>query len=142
MGRRAKPAKVKAKAKRPLIGKAPTKGAARVHELEKRLAETSALLQEKDRALTEAWDQQTATSEILRIISRSPTDLAPVARAIAERAGRLCDCTYTAVFRFDGELIHWVAARGASSAQEEALRGGLAAVGGPRDARRQDDPRG
>ena len=80
-------------------------------------------LQAKDRELTTALDQQTATSEILRVISSSPTDLEPVARAIADSAGRLCECTYSAVFRFDGELIHWVAARGTSGGQEEALRG-------------------
>jgi signal transduction histidine kinase len=70
----------------------------------------------------EALERQMATSEILRVISQSPTDLTPVARAIAENAARLCETTYTAVFRFDGELIHWVAAKGASAAQEEALR--------------------
>src|SRR5262245_36484882 len=70
----------------------------------------------------EALQEQTATSDILRVIGQSPTDLTPVARAIAENAARLCETTYTAVFRFDGELIHWVAAKGASAAQEEALR--------------------
>src|SRR5262249_34884531 len=96
---------------------------------EKRLAESlkreeasGQILREKDRALTEAWDQQTATSEILRVIRHSPTDLAPVAQAIAESAARLCECTYVGVFRFDGVLIHWIAARGASAAQEETLR--------------------
>ncbi len=104
MGRRAKPAKVRAKAKRPLVRKAPTNGAARVHELEKRLAEsrerekaTGALLQEKNRALTEAQaqntetrEQQTATSEILRVIAGSPTDVRPVFAAVAASAARLC----------------------------------------------------
>ena len=75
------------------------------------------------RELTEAWEQQTATSEILRVISRSPTSLEPTAQAIADSAGRLCSCAYSAVFRFDGELIHWVAARGASGVQVDALRG-------------------
>jgi two-component system, NtrC family, sensor kinase len=86
-------------------------------------------LQEKNRALTEAHaqvtealEQQTATSEILRVISSSPTDLQPVAQAIADSASRLCDCTFVGVFGFDGELIHWVAARDASAAKEEALR--------------------
>jgi two-component system, NtrC family, sensor kinase len=73
-------------------------------------------------ALAEALEQQRTTSEILRVISRSPDDLQPVAQAIADSATRLCRCTYAAVFRFDGELIHWVAARGMSTEQEEALR--------------------
>jgi Double zinc ribbon len=63
------------------------------------------------RSLTEALDQQTATSEILRVISRSPTALEPVAQTIADSAGRLCNCAFSAVFRFDGELIHWLAVK-------------------------------
>jgi len=92
MRRRAKPAKVKAEAKRPLARKAPKKEAPRIHELEERLAE--------------ALEQQTATSEILRVISTSPTDVQPVFDMIAKNAQRLCDGHFCAVFRFDGELIH------------------------------------
>jgi signal transduction histidine kinase len=117
MGRHAKPAKVKAKAKRPLVRKAPTKGAARVQELEKRLAETSALLQEKDRALTEAraqvtetLEQQTATSEILRVISSSPTDVQPVFEAVAESAARLCEAPDVSIFVQEADHLR-VAAR-------------------------------
>jgi two-component system, NtrC family, sensor kinase len=58
----------------------------------------------------------------LRVVSRSPGDLQPVAQAIADSACRLCSCAYAGVFRFDGELIHWVAARGVSPEQEDALR--------------------
>src|SRR5262249_52040229 len=60
-------------------------------------------------ALTESLEQQTATSEILDVISRSPTELQPVFDAIAERAVRLCDALFGSVYRFDGELIHMVA---------------------------------
>jgi GAF domain-containing protein len=73
-------------------------------------------LQEKNRALTqahaqvtEALDQQTATSEILRVISSSPTDVQPVFDAIVTSAVRLCDARFANVFQLDGEVVHLVA---------------------------------
>ena len=45
----------------------------------------------RNRDLTEALDQQGATSEILRVMSASPTDVQPVFEAIAESAQRLCE---------------------------------------------------
>jgi len=73
-------------------------------------------LQEKNRALTEshaqvteALEQQTATGEILRVISRSQTDVQPVFDSIAESSLRLCGALFSSVYRFDGELVHMVA---------------------------------
>src|SRR5262245_24105556 len=63
-------------------------------------------LQAKNASLTEALEQQTATSEILRVISRSPTDVQPVFDTIAEAAFRLCGGLPSGVYRFDGDLIH------------------------------------
>jgi two-component system, NtrC family, sensor kinase len=63
----------------------------------------------RNRELTEALDQQTATSEILGVISSSPTDIQPVFDAIARSATGLCEASNTGVFRFDGDLIHLVA---------------------------------
>ena len=69
-------------------------------------------LQEKNQALTQAHaqvteslDQQTATAEILRVISQSPTDIQPVFDAIASTAVRLCESNYGVVHRFDGTNI-------------------------------------
>ena len=80
-------------------------------------------LQEKNRALTdanaqvtEALDQQTATSEILRVISGSPTDVQPVFNAILESAVHLCDATIAGVYRLDGERLEQVAAHNATPA--------------------------
>src|SRR5262249_15519408 len=73
-------------------------------------------LQEKNRALTEAHaqvtealEQQTATAEILRVISSSPTDIQPIFDTIVENAGRLCSAEWAAVYRFEGEIAHFVA---------------------------------
>jgi GAF domain-containing protein len=66
-------------------------------------------LQARNGALSEALDQQTATSEILRVISQSPTDVQPVFDTILRNAVALSGALYGAVFRFDGELIHLVA---------------------------------
>jgi GAF domain-containing protein/anti-sigma regulatory factor (Ser/Thr protein kinase) len=66
-------------------------------------------LQERNRDLTEALAQQTATSEILRVISSSPTDLKPVFETILANATRLCSTRNAGLFRFDGELLHFAA---------------------------------
>src|SRR5262249_26169637 len=66
---------------------------------------------------------QTATSEILRVISSSPTDLQPVFDTIAEHAMRLCSALHGVVLRFDGELVHLVALANASPEAGDALRG-------------------
>jgi two-component system, NtrC family, sensor kinase len=69
-------------------------------------------LQEKNRALTaahaqvtEALEQQTATSEILRAISASPTDLQGVLDTVAASAARLCDSVDAQIFRVDGTML-------------------------------------
>src|SRR5215470_13997593 len=73
-------------------------------------------LQEKNRALTQAHaqvteslDRQTATAEILRVISGSPTDVQPIFDAIVRSASRLCGGEWAIVTRYDGELLHLAA---------------------------------
>jgi len=70
----------------------------------------------------EALEQQTATAEILRVISSSPADIQPVVDAIAAKAQDLCQAKTGAVFRFDGELIHVVAAHSFNLEAVEAHR--------------------
>ena len=63
----------------------------------------------RNRDLSEALEQQTATSEILRVISSSPTDLQPVFETILANATRLCGTRNAGLYRFDGELLHFAA---------------------------------
>jgi len=65
-------------------------------------------LQTRNAEITEALEQQTATSEILRVISSSPTDVQPVFNTIAESAARLCGGLRAWVMRYDGELCQLV----------------------------------
>jgi GAF domain-containing protein len=78
-------------------------------------------LEARNRALTEALEQQTATSEILRVISSSPTDVQPVFDAIARSAVSLCEGSFAGVDRFDGKLIHRVAQHNIRPKGKEAL---------------------
>src|SRR5258705_290899 len=67
---------------------------------------------ELQRSLTEALDQQTATAEILLVISSSPADAQPVFDMIAESAARLCEAQYCFVYRFEAQLLHFAAHHG------------------------------
>ncbi len=89
-------------------------------------------LEARNRDLTVALEQQTATSEILRVISSSPTDAQPVFETIARNALRLCDGRFSAVFRSDGRLIHMVAQQNFSAgALEHAGRVYPTPIDGP-----------
>ncbi len=69
-------------------------------------------LQARNADLTEALEQQTATSEILRVISGSPTDLQPVLDAVAENAARLCGAADANIFQVEDEFLVLVTTRG------------------------------
>jgi GAF domain-containing protein len=101
MDRRAKPKKGKAETKRPLARESPKEPVGN-RDVEKRLAEALGQLQTRNRELAEAHEQQTATSEILRIISQSPTELQPVLDAVAANAARVCGATDALIMRVAG----------------------------------------
>jgi GAF domain-containing protein len=77
-------------------------------------------LEDRNRQLTEALDQQTATSEILRVIASSPTDIQPVLDTVAENAARLCEATDATIWRIDGESLRSVAHFGARALEMAA----------------------
>ena len=79
-------------------------------------------VQARTRELTEALEQQTATSAILRVISTSPTDVQPVFETIVRNAVALCGSLFANVFRFDGELLHFVASHNVDPDYVELLR--------------------
>jgi signal transduction histidine kinase len=76
--------------------------------LKERHGRLEAEIKARKRDLTEALEQQTATSEILRVISGSPTDVRPVFDTIVRSAVRLCDARFALVFRLDGDNVHLV----------------------------------
>ena len=82
--------------------------------LERKVEERTRELAEANAELTQALGQQTATSEVLKLISRSTFDLATVLQALIENATQLCDATRGHIFTFDGGLLHFAAAYGAT----------------------------
>jgi adenylate cyclase len=61
------------------------------------------------RELNEALQQQTATSEVLQVISSSPGDLEPVFATMLDKAVSICDAKFGNIHRWDGEALHWIA---------------------------------
>ena len=72
--------------------------------------------------LRESLQEQTATSEVLRVISNSPGDLQPVFEAVLEKAVRICDATFGEVFSVDDGKIRLVAFHNTPVSFVEALK--------------------
>jgi signal transduction histidine kinase len=76
-------------------------------------------LRQRTADLTESLEQQTATSEVLRVISSSPGDLEPVFNAMLENAARICEANFGVMFRFDDEVSYVVATMNLPPAVDE-----------------------
>src|SRR5262249_32059383 len=70
----------------------------------------------------EALEQLAATTEILRIIRASPSDAQPVFETIVRNAVSLCRSLFANVFRFDGELLHFVASHNVGASYVDMIR--------------------
>ena len=114
MRRGTKPAKSKVKAKPPARN-ARRNGDSRAHDLEKRLAE--ALKRE-----SEALEQQTATSEILRVLSSAHADAQPVFDTIVRSAAKLCHSGMASIALTDGRTLYLPANYGASPEAMAAVK--------------------
>jgi signal transduction histidine kinase/DNA-binding NarL/FixJ family response regulator len=77
---------------------------------------------ERRRELSEALEQQTAMSDVLRVISGSPTKLAPVFDTILTNATRLCEGNFAALWQYDGEALMGVAQHNVSPGFAELCR--------------------
>jgi CheY-like chemotaxis protein len=90
--------------------------------LQKEFGQETARRGTAEAMLAETQSHERAASDILRVISGSPTATQPVFDAIAERALRLCEGAQSAVLTFDGKLVHLVALANVNPAGSDALR--------------------
>jgi GAF domain-containing protein len=79
-------------------------------------------LRQRTDDLSESLQQQTATADVLKVISSSPGELEPVFRAMLENAIRVCDAKFGTLFRYDGEALHLAAGIGTPPALAEFQR--------------------
>ncbi|HEX3340805.1 MAG TPA: ATP-binding protein, partial [Pseudolabrys sp.] len=79
-------------------------------------------VQARTRELSESLDQQTATSEVLQVISSSPGDLEPVFNAMLGNATRICDAKFGVLFLYEGDAFRVMALHGAPPAYAEQRR--------------------
>jgi two-component system, NtrC family, sensor kinase len=91
-------------------------------DLEKQLKASRCELAEAREHLAEALEQQTATAEVLQVISSFPGDLEPVFQSMLENATRICDAQFGNLYLCEGDAFRIVAMHGAAPAYAEARK--------------------
>jgi GAF domain-containing protein len=79
-------------------------------------------LRQRTEDLSESLERQTATSEVLRVISSSPGELKPVFQAMLENAVRICEAKFGTMYRYDGDMFHPTAVLNAPPTLSEFLQ--------------------
>ena len=72
--------------------------------------------------LRQSLEEQKATSEVLQVISRSPSDLEPVFASMLDNAVRIYDAKFRSIYRWIGGALHLAATRNAPAGYAEARR--------------------
>jgi signal transduction histidine kinase/uncharacterized protein YdeI (YjbR/CyaY-like superfamily) len=99
-----------------------TKAATRIGRGRNAFIELEKQLEARTRELAEAHEQQTATSEVLKVISASPGELEPVFNAMLENAVRICEAKFGNLLLYDGNAFRVAAMHGAPEAWNELRR--------------------
>src|SRR5271166_2417017 len=81
-------------------------------KLQESYADLEKKVEQRTAELSESLEQQTAISEILRVISNSPSDVKPVLASVAEHAARICEAQYTDIFIVEGDVLRVVSGFG------------------------------
>src|SRR6516165_9649260 len=95
---------------------------AEITALRDRVASQTRQIAKLQGTLAQATHREVATSEILSVISQSPTDVQPVFDTIVKSAVKLCNGVFGGLYRFDGELIHSVSTHNYRSEALETIR--------------------
>jgi signal transduction histidine kinase len=90
-------------------------------QLKEELRRVSEKLESREGELAEALEQQSATSEVLNVIARSPVELQPVYQTILANTTRLCEANIAAFFSYDGEVLSTAASYGTTQEYAEHL---------------------